>query len=146
MPSRLWKLGFFAGPRGSLRYQDWLFSPFDIKLGFESFFTTWNKKMSQTSLVAAFCPRLRIRHLSKEPWGGWGVVGGCVCAHAMLHVCVCVCVCTPCCTTYRIFVPQPGIESSPPSVEADSLNHWTTREFPTLIFFFQWGRYIYFYF
>ena len=27
-----------------------------------------------------------------------------------------------------ILVPQPGIESMPPAVEAQSLNHWTTRE------------------
>ena len=31
-----------------------------------------------------------------------------------------LCVCVPCCTTYRIFVPQPGIKSSPHSVEAES--------------------------
>ena len=28
----------------------------------------------------------------------------------------------------RILVPQPGIESSPSDLEAQSLNHWTTRE------------------
>ena len=27
-------------------------------------------------------------------------------------------------------VPQPGIELSPSAVKAQSLNHWTTREFP----------------
>ena len=27
-------------------------------------------------------------------------------------------------------VPQPGIEPTPPVVEAWSLNHWTTREVP----------------
>ena len=30
--------------------------------------------------------------------------------------------------------PQPGVEPMPPAVEARSLNHWTTREVPTLIF------------
>ena len=29
-----------------------------------------------------------------------------------------------------IFVPPPGIESAPPTVEAQSFNHWTTRESP----------------
>ena len=28
----------------------------------------------------------------------------------------------------RILVPQPGIEPKPPAVEAQSLNHWTSRE------------------
>ena len=27
-----------------------------------------------------------------------------------------------------ILVPRPGIEPAPPAVEAQSLNHWTTRE------------------
>ena len=30
----------------------------------------------------------------------------------------------------RILVPQPGIEPSPPAVEAQSLNYWTAREVP----------------
>ena len=29
-----------------------------------------------------------------------------------------------------IFVPQPGIEPAAPVLEAQSLNHWTTREVP----------------
>ena len=29
-----------------------------------------------------------------------------------------------------------GIELVPPAVEARSLNHWTTREFPNFFFFF----------
>ena len=36
----------------------------------------------------------------------------------------------PYCMACGIFVPQPGIESVPPAVEAWSPNHWTTREFP----------------
>ena len=32
-----------------------------------------------------------------------------------------------------ILVPQPGIEPTPPAVEAQSLNHWTAREVPTPI-------------
>ena len=31
---------------------------------------------------------------------------------------------------WRILVPQPGIEPVPPAVEAQCLNHWTTREVP----------------
>ena len=30
----------------------------------------------------------------------------------------------------RILVPWPGIEPRLPTVEAQSLNHWTTREVP----------------
>ena len=30
----------------------------------------------------------------------------------------------------RILVPQPGIEPTPPSVEACNLNHWATQEIP----------------
>ena len=33
-------------------------------------------------------------------------------------------------TACRILVPQPGIEPTPPTVEVQSLNHWTTREVP----------------
>ena len=29
-----------------------------------------------------------------------------------------------------MLVPQPGVEPAPPAVEAQSLNHWTTREVP----------------
>ena len=29
-----------------------------------------------------------------------------------------------------ILVPRPGIEPTPPEVEAQSLNHWTIREVP----------------
>ena len=38
------------------------------------------------------------------------------------------------CTAYGILVPQPGIEPGPSAVKAWSLNHWTTREFPHLLF------------
>ena len=34
-----------------------------------------------------------------------------------------------------ILVPQPGIEPMPPAAEAQSPNHWTTREFPLLLLF-----------
>ena len=33
-----------------------------------------------------------------------------------------------------IFIPQPGIEPVPPTVPAQSLNHWTAREVPVFIF------------
>ena len=29
-------------------------------------------------------------------------------------------------------VPRPGVKPKPPAVEAQSLNHWTAREFPSL--------------
>ena len=32
---------------------------------------------------------------------------------------------------YRILVPWPGIEHMTPAVEAQSLNHWTTKEVPS---------------
>ena len=38
------------------------------------------------------------------------------------------------CMACRILVPRPGIEPTPPAVEAWSLNHWTTREVPYLVF------------
>ena len=34
----------------------------------------------------------------------------------------------------RTLVPHPGIEPTPPAVEAQSPNHWTTREFPVSLF------------
>ena len=34
----------------------------------------------------------------------------------------------------RILVAQPGIEAMPSAVEAQSLNFWTTREFPKMHF------------
>ena len=36
----------------------------------------------------------------------------------------------PCCAACRVLVLQPQIEPKPPTVEAWSLNHWTTREVP----------------
>ena len=33
-----------------------------------------------------------------------------------------------CHTAYKILVPQPGIKSTLPAVEVQSLNHWTARE------------------
>ena len=38
------------------------------------------------------------------------------------------------CTTCGILVPQPGIEPGAIEVNAPSLNHWTARELPILIF------------
>ena len=38
------------------------------------------------------------------------------------------------CMAYRILVPWLGIEPMPPVVEAQSPNHWTTREFPRFHF------------
>ena len=35
---------------------------------------------------------------------------------------------SPCCATCRILVSRLGIKSVPPALEAQSLNHWTTRE------------------
>ena len=36
----------------------------------------------------------------------------------------------PGCVACRILVPLPGIKPAPPAVEAQSLNHGTTREVP----------------
>ena len=36
-----------------------------------------------------------------------------------------------------ILAPGPGIEPSPPAVEAQSLNHWTAREVPGAYFFME---------
>ena len=33
-----------------------------------------------------------------------------------------------------ILIPQPGIKLMSPAVEARSLNHWTAREVPSIIF------------
>ena len=41
----------------------------------------------------------------------------------------------PCHTTCGVLVSQPGIEPMPPAVEAQSLNHWTAREVPTVTSF-----------
>ena len=43
----------------------------------------------------------------------------------------------PCHTACGIPVPRPGIKPVPPAVEAQSLNHWTTKEVPSL--YFLWG-------
>ena len=34
------------------------------------------------------------------------------------------------CAAHGILVPQPGVEPTPPAVEAQCPNHWTTREDP----------------
>ena len=40
----------------------------------------------------------------------------------------------PCRTACGILVPQPGIEPASPALEAQSLDHWTTREVPQSLF------------
>jgi len=40
--------------------------------------------------------------------------------------------------TCGILVPQPGSETSPPSVEAQSLNHWTAKEVPSFLHKAEW--------
>ena len=37
-------------------------------------------------------------------------------------------------TAYGILVPQPEIEPAIPALEAQSLNHWTTRDVPLIHF------------
>ena len=37
-------------------------------------------------------------------------------------------------TTQHVELPQPGIEPMPPALEAQSLNHWTTRELESCYF------------
>ena len=39
----------------------------------------------------------------------------------------------PLCEACGILVPQPGIEPAPPAVAAQSLNHWSAREVPTIL-------------
>ena len=46
---------------------------------------------------------------------------------------------SPCHVICRILVSCPGIESVPPVVKAQNLNHWTAREVLRLFFSF-WGR------
>ena len=36
---------------------------------------------------------------------------------------------------YGILVPRPGIKPVPPALEAQSLNHWATREVPDYHFY-----------
>ena len=52
-----------------------------------------------------------------------------------LFICLFICIfihsCVHLAAARGILVPWPGIEPSPPAVEAWSLNHWTTREVPT---------------
>ena len=43
-----------------------------------------------------------------------------------------------CSAACGILVPQQGIEPAPPALEAQSLNHWTTREVPQNVHF-QWS-------
>ena len=38
------------------------------------------------------------------------------------------------CLVCRILVPRPGSERSPTAMKAPSLNHWTTRELPMVLF------------
>ena len=41
----------------------------------------------------------------------------------------------PRCAACGILVPQPGIEPTPPALEVWSLNHWTAREAPRMVFY-----------
>ena len=49
-----------------------------------------------------------------------------------------------CYTACGILVPQGGTESMPPALEAQSLNHWITREVPQFLFF--WSLLLCFFF
>ena len=42
------------------------------------------------------------------------------------------------CLAHGIIVPRPGIEPASPALKAQSLNHWTAREVPSLTSWFQW--------
>ena len=42
----------------------------------------------------------------------------------------------PCLMACEILTPQPGIELWAPAKKVSSPNHWTTREFPQMLFFF----------
>ena len=46
------------------------------------------------------------------------------------------CLFWPCCTACGLLVPRPGIEPRLLAVTARRPNHWNTREFPPLSFFF----------
>ena len=56
-------------------------------------------------------------------------------------VCVCVCVCVLCVCVWALILAmqhglwdlkyQTGVKPMPPAVDAQSLNDWTTMEFPT---------------
>ena len=59
---------------------------------------------------------------------GSAVVGPTGSCGAFLLLVVCF---WPCRVAYGILVPRPGIEPSPPAVEAQSPNHWTAREVST---------------
>ena len=37
------------------------------------------------------------------------------------------------CEACGILAPKPGIEPAPPALEAQSLNHWTAREVPSVV-------------
>ena len=54
----------------------------------------------------------------------------------LLYICVyvCVCVCGQAAQACEVLVPQQGIELAPPAVEAQSLNHWTTKKVPRINF------------
>ena len=52
-------------------------------------------------------------------------------SYTTLDICLLIFGCTAC----RILVPRPGIKPTPPALKAWSLDHWTTREVPTLDIF-----------
>ena len=54
------------------------------------------------------------------------------CMHIIKSLC---CTWNDYCCFYRILVPQPGIKLAPHAVEAQSPNHWTTREIPNIMLY-----------
>ena len=38
----------------------------------------------------------------------------------------------PCYVACGILVPRPGVEPTPPALEAQSFNHWTAKEIPKI--------------
>ena len=45
----------------------------------------------------------------------------------------------PCCVACGVFVPWPGIKPVSPALEAQSLNHWATREVP--VYHYIWSEF-----
>ena len=60
-----------------------------------------------------FCSGLHVCHFLLFVWVSWPIHAAC-----------------------KILLPPPGIEPVPSAVKVQSSNHWTTREFPPIFFFF----------
>ena len=114
---------------GFSRQERWSGLPFPSPMH-ESEKWKWNcSVMSDSSWPHGLQPT-RLLHPWEFPGKSTGVGCHCLLRHNLYSICCLQTVFWLCCMACQILVTLTRIESVPPALEAQGLNHWTTREVP----------------